>query len=190
MALSSCARRNVAATALSAGAALLVAGCGAGSPSASVTTAGSSSPAATTAPVAAARSPHGPNSCSVITQAQASAALGQPVQPPKRGKAQVEKGVACVFFGPDVPPGTSASDAGLDAVRVVLVTGQKAEKFFANYRSQVHAQAISGLGDQAFYDGGASISVLKGNAYVRIAIGKPDNLSAEEALARDALPKM
>jgi hypothetical protein len=32
--------------------------------------------------------------------------------------------------------------------------------------------------------------VLQGDAYVRIAVGIPDNLSVEETLARDALPRM
>jgi hypothetical protein len=36
----------------------------------------------------------------------------------------------------------------------------------------------------------ASISVLKGDAYVRIAVGTAPNLSQERTLARDALPRM
>jgi hypothetical protein len=75
-------------------------------------------------------------------------------------------------------------------VRVVLVIGPDARKWFDNYRGKVHAQTIAGLGDQAFYDGYASISVLKGDAYLRIAVGIANNLKPEEALARDALPRM
>jgi lipopolysaccharide export system protein LptA len=70
------------------------------------------------------------------------------------------------------------------------VTGANAAKWFDNYRGKVHAQAISGLGDQAYYDAGASVSVLQDNAYVRIAVGIPDNLGVEETLAREALPNM
>lgn len=145
-----------------------------------------SSPAATTTPSRSAR----PTSCSVITAAQASDALGQQVKPPILGKAYVEGGKACVFYGPAIPPGTSPDIPVGDSVRVVLVTGPNAKKWFDDYRGKVRAQPISGLGDEAYYDGYASISVLKGDAYVRIAVGIANNLSAEEKLARDALPLM
>lgn len=131
-----------------------------------------------------------PTSCSVITQAEASSALGQQVKAPIRGKAVVEGGVACVFYGPSVPPGTSPDIPVGDSVRVVLVTGTNAKKWFDDYRSKVSAQQIPGLGDDAYYDGYASINVLKGDAYIRIAVGIASNLSAEEQLARDALPRM
>jgi len=50
---------------------------------------------------------------------------------------------------------------------------------------------VPGLGDQAYYDGSASLSVLKANAYLRIAvIGVTDVLGAEEKLAQAALPRM
>lgn len=126
----------------------------------------------------------------MITQSQASAALGQPVKPPIRGKASVEGGIACVFYGPDVPPGISPDIPVADTVRVVLVTGPKARRYFDDYRSKVSAQSVPGLGDAAFYDGFASISVLKGDAYVRIAVGIANNLAAEKVLAADALPRM
>lgn len=183
---------NAAAVAVVAAAAL-AAGCSSSSVPAS-TPASSSPPAvaassgpASSAPAAPAS---GPSSCSVITQSEATGALGQPVKPPILGKATVEGGVACVFYGPEVPPGTSPDIAVADSVRVVLVTGPKAKKYFDGYRSKVHAQPISGLGDQAYYDGYASISVLKGNAYVRIAVGIPSNLGVEKTLAADALPRM
>jgi hypothetical protein len=152
---------------------------------------GSLSASATNAAVAAATpAPPGPDSCSVITQSQAGAALGQPVRAPIRGKATVEGGIACVYYGPDVPPGTSPDIPVGGSVRVVLVTGSKAKKYFDDYRSKVNAKPISGLGDQAFYDGYASISVLKGDAYVRIAVGIANNLGPEKTLAADALPRM
>ena len=146
---------------------------------------------ASSAPAAPATQAAGkPTSCTVITQSEASAALGQPAKPPIMGKAFVEGGVACVFNGPDVPPGASPDIPFGDTVRVVLVTGPEAKKYFGDYRSKVSAQPVSGLGDAAYYDGYASISVLKGDAYVRIAVGIANNLSAEKILAADALPRM
>jgi hypothetical protein len=169
-------------------AALAAAACSSSSGQASPTPAGgpASSAAASPAPSEAAA----PDSCGVITSSQASAALGQPVRPPRRGKAIVEGGVACVFYGPDVPQGTSPDVATADTVRVVLVTGPDAKKWFDDYRGKVHAQPITGLGDEAYYDGYASVSVLKGDAYVRIAVGIAGNLDPEKVLARDALAKM
>ena len=64
-------------------------------------------------------------------------------------------------------------------------------QFFNDYRSKVPAQAIAGLGDQAYYDGSASLSVLKGSEYLRVAvIGVPNVLAAEKTLAQDVLPRM
>jgi uncharacterized protein DUF3558 len=178
----------VAVVALAAGCASTTGSTGAPSPA-------GSSPAAASSPAPASKTPvltvpGKPDSCDVITAAEASAALGQPVKPPRRGKAIVEGGVACVFYGPKAPPDLSPDVATYDVVRVVLVTGQNARKWFDDYRSKVSAQPISGLGDSAFYDGYASVSVLKGDAYVRIAVGTAPNLSQEETLARDALPRM
>jgi hypothetical protein len=162
-----------------------------GKPASAPTAGGSLSASATASAVAAATpAPTGPDSCSVITQSEAGAALGQPVRAPIRGKATVEGGIACVYYGPNVPPGTSPDIPVGGSVRVVLVTGPKARKYFDDYRSKVNATAIPGLGDQAFYDGYASISVLKGDAYVRIAVGIANNLGPEKTLAADALPRM
>jgi hypothetical protein len=155
-------------------------------PSASAAAAASASPVAT-----ASSDPAGPpTSCNVITQAEAGAALGQTVNPPIKGKATVEGGVACVFNGPDVPPGASPDIPYGDTVRVVLVTGDQAKQYFDDYKSKVNATSISGLGDEAFYDGYASISVLKGDEYLRIAVGIANNLPAEKTLAADALTRM
>lgn len=129
-------------------------------------------------------------SCTVVSSAEASAALGQGVTGPVRGKAFVEGGVACVFNGPAVPRGADPDIPQVDTVRVVLVTGQKARFYFDDYRGRVHAQPISGLGDAAYYDGFASVSVLKGNAYVRIAVGIPNNFRADKTLAANALARM
>ena len=131
------------------------------------------------------------DSCTAITQSEASAALGQAVRVPVRGKATVEGGVACVFYGPSVPAGADPDIPVPASVRVVLVRGAQARSFFADYRGKVHAVAVPGLGDQAYYDGYASLSVLKGEAYIRIAvIGVRNVLDAEKMLAADALPRM
>jgi hypothetical protein len=185
-------RNARAAIAVLAGiAGLALAGCsssaGGGQPPAPVT---SGVPATSSAPSSSAPAAGHPTSCSVITQDEASAALGQQAKPPVMGKAVVEGGVACVFYGPDVPSGVSPDVPVADSVRVVLVTGSNAKKWFDDYRSKVSAQSIAGLGDEAFYDGYASISVLKGDAYVRIAVGIANNLAAEKQLAMDALPRM
>lgn len=133
-----------------------------------------------------------PNSCSIITRSQAGAALGgESVKAPVRGRATVEGGVACVFYGPHAPKGANADVPVNDSVRVVLVSGPKAKAYFNDYRSKVHAQRISGLGNQAYYDGYASLSVLKGKYYVRIAvIGVRNVLAAEKTLAVDALRRL
>jgi len=191
MELAWCRNRSAASVMMSVAVAVLVAACGSsGHSSSAAPPASKPSPAkaASSAPAAAVVS--SANSCSVVTQSEASGALGQPVKAPLLGKATVEGGVACVFYGPDVPPGTSPDIGVPDSVRVVLVTGADAKKWFDNYRAKVHAQPVSGLGGEAYYDGYASISVLQGDAYVRIAVGIPDNLSVEKTLARDALPRM
>lgn len=192
MRISCCQRRRAAA--VLAAATVLVAGCGTHAKSATGASRSPSASAASTAPAGtAATAPvsQTANSCSVVTAAEAGAALGQAVRPPVRGHATVEGGVACVFYGPDVPAGANPDDPVPDSVRVVLVTGARAFRFFSDYRSKVHAQAEAGLGDNAYYDGYASLSVLKGAAYLRIAvIGVPDILRAEKKLAADALPRM
>jgi hypothetical protein len=132
-----------------------------------------------------------PTSCSVVTRTEAAAALGQAVAGPRIGNATVESGKACVWYGPSVPTSISPNIPVGDTVRVVLVTGPNAKKFFNDYHGKSPSPRwISGLGDKAFYDGFASLSVLKGNAYLRIYVGALDQLKAEEMLARDALPRM
>lgn len=192
-------RQRIALTAMAAAAGVLAAACSSGtgaSPASSspampaAASAGAASAAAST-PLAAPAQGTGKatSSCDVINQAEAGAALGQPVQPPVKGHAFVEGGVACVFDGPNAI-GDDPDIPYADTVRVVLVTGPKAKAYFEDYRGKVGAQQISGLGDAAFYDGFASISVLKGDAYVRIAVGIANNLSAEKTLADAALARM
>lgn len=135
------------------------------------------------------------NSCSVVTQAEAASAIGQSVTPGVLGNATVEGGLACVFYGPSSPTPTTPNVAQPDTVRVVVVKGSDALTWYNNYKSspQVHAQPVTGYGDQAFYDGAASLSVLKGNTYLRVAVvpaGAAPSLSAEEQLATAILPKL
>jgi hypothetical protein len=135
------------------------------------------------------------NSCSVVTQTEAASALGQSVTPGVLGNATVEGGLACVFYGPSSPTTTTPNVAQPDTVRVVVVKGPDALTWYNNYKSspQVRAQPITGYGDQAFFDGGASLSVLKGGSYLRVAVapaGAPPSLSAEEQLAAAILPKL
>ena len=190
-----CNRQGIARTAVAAAIGVLAAACSSGtiaSPAASPaamhpgTSAAAASATAATPAQAAGKAT---SSCDVISQAEAGAALGQPVQPPVKGHAFVEGGVACVFDGPNAI-GDDPDIPYADTVRVVLVTGPKAKMYFEDYRSKVSAQQVSGLGDAAYYDGFASISVLKGDAYVRIAVGIANNLSAEKTLAVAALARM
>ena len=127
----------------------------------------------------------------IVTRAEAGAALGQTVRPPVRGHATVEGGVAAVFYGPNAPAGANADVPVTDSVRVVLVTGPNALKYFDDYRTKVHAQPIAGLGDKAYYDGYASLSVLKGDEYLRVAvIGAPNVLNAERQLVASVVHRM
>jgi len=133
------------------------------------------------------------NSCSVVTQAEAASALGASVTPGVLGNATVEGGLACVFYGPSAPTPTTPNSAQPDSVRVVVVQGPDATTWYDDYRSKVAAQPISGYGDQAYYDGYASLSVLKGDDYLRIAVspaGAPPSLTDEEQLADAILPRL
>jgi len=133
------------------------------------------------------------DSCSVVTQSEASSAIGESVSAGVLGNATVEGGLACVFYGPSAPTPHDANVAQNDTVRVVVVKGANALTWYDNYKASVSAQAISGYGDQAFYDGVASLSVLKGDSYLRIAVSPslaPPSLSDEEKLATAILPSL
>jgi hypothetical protein len=190
-----CNRRGIALTGVVAAIGVLGAACSGGTATTSASSppaiqTAASAPAASITPATAARAAGKATSCTVIDEAEASGVLGQPVESPVMGKAFVEGGVACVFDGPNAPPGANPDIPYADTVRVVLVTGPKAKMYFDDYRARVNAQPISSLGDEAYYDGFASISVLKGDSYVRIAVGIANNLSAEKTLAADALARM
>jgi hypothetical protein len=133
------------------------------------------------------------NSCSVVTQAEAASAIGGSVTKGVLGNATVEGGLACVFYGPSAPTPHTPNVAQADSVRVVVVKGSNASKWYNDYKSKVHAQPITGYGDKAYYDGYASLSVLKGDYYLRIAVSPakaPPSLSDEEHLATAILPKL
>ena len=154
-------RRN-AAILIPLATAMLLAGCGS-SKSTSTPTVGSSAPAASTttaatAPVTAAVPTTSAttaggnfNSCSAVTQSQAANALGQSVSAGVLGNATVEGGLACVFYGPAAPAARNPNVAQADTVRVVVVKGMNATKWYDDYKSKVPAQPISGFGDQAYY---------------------------------------
>jgi hypothetical protein len=109
------------------------------------------------------------------------------------GNATVEGGLACVFYGPSAAVPRDPNVAQADSVRVVVVHGPKALTWYQDYKSKVNAQPLTGYGDQAYYDGYASLSILEGDYYLRIAVspaGAPPSLTAEEQLAKAILPKL
>ena len=186
-------RRPVAISAMASCAAVLLAACASSSSSAPA-----SSPSAPATSVAApstpAPAPAGNfDSCSVVTQAEAASALGQAVTPGVLGHATVEGGLACVFYGPSAPAPRNPDVAQPDSVRVVVVHGPKALTWYQDYKAKVSAQLVTGYGDQAYYDGYASLSILKGNYYLRIAVAPaaaPPSLTAEKQLATAILPEL
>ncbi len=171
--MSSCLRR--VATCSSVLAACAVASCKLGGSGASGSSGGGSGGAAS-----------GFDSCSVVTQADAAAAMGESVSPGVLGDAVVEGGLACVFYGPSAPMPHNPNAPQGDSVRVVVVKGSEASTWYDDYKSKMHGQPVPGVGDQAFYDGFASLSFMKGTYYVRIAVapaGSPPSLKDEEKLA-------
>jgi len=193
-------RQSVAISVMVSCAALSIAACASSSSPAPPP---SSSAPATSAPgtsvAAASPSPPSPaaagnfDSCSVVTSAEAASALGQAVTAGVLGNATVEGGLACVFYGPSAPVPRNPNVAQADSVRVVVVHGAKALTWYQDYKSKVDAQPVTGYGDQAYYDGYASLSVLKGDYYLRIAVspaGAPPSLTAEKQLATAILPKL
>jgi hypothetical protein len=163
---------------------LAVVGCGSSSSTPSTRAANTATTPAPSANV---------NSCSAVTQADAANALGQAVTPGVLGRATVEGGLACVFFGPAAPTPHNPNVAQADSVRVVVVIGVHARKWYEDYKSKVSARPVPGYGDQAYFDGFASLSILKGDRYARIAVvpaGGGPSLSAEEKLAAAILPRL
>jgi hypothetical protein len=187
------------------GAMVVLVACGSSSKSSAVTsttalvdtTTTVSAATTTTPPSVSTRTDAGPtanfDSCSVVTQAEAASAIGGTVTKGVLGNATVEGGLACVFYGTAAPMPTTPNVAQPDTVRVVEVKGADAPRWFTDYESKVRAQPISGYGRLAFYDGSASLSILKGNCYLRIAVvpsGASPSLTDEEQLAKVILPKL
>lgn len=150
-------------------------------------------PSASTTTTTAAVSTANFNSCSVVTQAEASSAIGGSVTKGVLGNATVEGGRACVFYGSSAPTPTTPNVAQPDTVRVVVVEGSDASRWYNDYKSKARPESISGYGSEAYYDGYASLSVLKGTVYLRIAVSPahtPPSLTDEEHLAAVILPKL
>ncbi len=164
---------------------------GSSSPSAPASTSSApASPAPTASGGATQAAGGGLTPCTVITEIEASVALGQLAKPPIAASGTVEGGSACVFYGPQVPAGTNPNMPVADSVRVILVMGPKAKQAFDSYRSQVRATAVRDLGYPAFYDEYGTLSVLKGDAYLRISVSLANNLPVEKLLAFDALRRV
>ncbi len=182
-----------------AGAAVLGPGaaCSSSSTGASISSSGSSSGSTVSGSGSGSSSGEGGtghfDSCSVVTQAVAASAIGETVTAGVLGNATVEGGLACVFYGPSAPSPHDPNVAQADSVRVVVVEGSDAATWYNDYKSKVHPQAITGYGDQAYYDGDASLSVMKGDYYLRVAVspaGAPPSLQDEEKLATAILPSL
>lgn len=191
--------RRVAIAVMACGTAVFAAACSSPPSSSSAASAASSNaPVSSTAPATSpSASPVAAggkfDSCSVVTQAEAAAALGQSVTAGVLGKATVEGGLACVFYGPSAPAPRDPDVAQPDSVRVVVVNGPNALTWYQNYKAKVKAQPVTGYGNQAYYDGYASLSVLKGNYYLRVAVapaGAPPSLAAEKKIAAAILPNL
>lgn len=145
-----------------------------------------------TAPTGAPTTKSSLNSCTVLSVGEVGKGLGQIVTPGIRGNASVEGGVACVYYGPSVAPGADPDTPVPDSVRVVLVTGPKAQPWYQDYLAKVAPITIKNLGEDAFYDGTASVNVLEGSSYLRISVIKTtgSDEAAEIALATIASPRL
>ena len=173
--------------------AIVLAACGSSASRSADAVLATSAPAPDSARVTTAAATGSFNSCSVVTQAEAASAIGQAVTPGVLGHATVEGGLACVFYGPSAPAQPNPDVAQPDSVRVAVVTGPDALTWYNDYKSKVSARLVTGYGDKAYYDGYASLSVLEGNYYLRIAVspaGAPPSLPDEEQLAAAILPKL
>ena len=191
--------RGIVGIAVAVPVAVLLAACGSSSSSPAKTTTTPASTTATsgssTAPTSTTTTTANFNSCSVVTPAEAAAALGHSVTAGVLGKATVEGGLACVFYGPSAPTPHTPDVTQTDTVRVVVVKGPDATTWYNAYTAlpEVRAEPVSGYGDQAFYDGFASLSVLKGDSYLRVAVspaGAPPSLADEKQLATAILPNI
>lgn len=174
-------------------AAVALAGCGSSPSSTTAASTASTTSASAGATTTTSASSGEFDSCSVVSRAEAASAIGESVTAGVLGNATVEGGRACVFYGPSAPNPRTPNVAQADSVRVVVVEGSHASAWYDDYRSKIRAQPVAGLGDKAFYDGYASLSVLDGAHYVRIAVtpaAGPPSLSDEKKLAAAVLPKL
>src|SRR6195952_1373604 len=84
------------------------------------------------------------NSCTVLSVGEVSAGLGQTVRPGIRGKSVIEGGVTCAFYGPSVAAGASPDTPVPDSVRIVLVKGSAAQKWYHDYLTNVAPVTLKG----------------------------------------------
>ncbi|HEX3825466.1 MAG TPA: hypothetical protein VHV79_13490 [Mycobacteriales bacterium] len=109
------------------------------------------------------------------------------------GKKVNEGSVPCVFYGQLAAKPRVPDLAQLDTVRVGVVEGSAALKWYNDYASKVHGEAVPGLGDEAYYDGNATLSVLAGSTYLQVSVvpaGAPPALAPEQQLAESILPSL
>jgi hypothetical protein len=119
--------------------------------------------------------------------------MGGPVSKGVLGKKVSEGGVPCVFYGQLAAKPRVPDLAQLDTVRVSVVEGSQALKWYNDYASKVQGEAVPGLGDEAYYDGNATLSVLAGSTYLQVSVvpaGAPPALAPEQALAKAILPTL
>jgi hypothetical protein len=189
-------RPGMVGTMVAVPAAIFLAACSSTSTTSPSTSSSTSSTAPSTTSSSTAATASGTfDSCSVVNPGEASGAIGAMVGPGVHGSATVEGGVACVFYGPSAPTPHTPDSPQPDTVRVVVVKGSDAATWYANYKTYpgVVPVALSGYGDQAYWDGHASISILKGSDYLRIAVSPAGGVPSEtdeEKLATAILPSL
>ena len=160
--------------------------------------AGCSGEAEKSAPAAAELDP-----CSLVTLAEAEAALGQAVQPPETRKTNNPLGQAICFYA-------TAGEHKLRFVQLSLVRtqgmtaqmrqqGYTAARLFQDTKALVeNPQEVAGLGQAAFFGGsglkaGAGLHVLQGDAYLTITVASSDgehDLAQAKLLAAKALSRL
>jgi len=149
---------------------------------------GDPAPAGSGADPAAASAPQTSGSvdpCTLVTGAEASKALGVIVSEPERPKeANIPpRLVTCRYVGP--------RGQGLAVMTVMVRRGESASESQSGFRSMKEqlpgAEAVAGLGDDAFYFGD-QLNVLAGTAYLNIA-GDFD-LATARSLAATALQRL
>jgi hypothetical protein len=122
--------------------------------------------------------------CSLITKAEAEAAIGEKVEDPTTEDGNKEWGqTRCVY--------SSASESSAKFVQISVVQtesiteglrqkGYTTAKLLEDTRTQVKGKPISGIGDDAYW-GNSNLHVLKKDAYITISTGLVLNPKNEPA---------